>query len=111
MMPQSPKGFAVRMAVALAIAVLGAGAAFAACRDDLLASQKGLKDSTADVAEAAGGPDAGRCPAERKHYAALMRFRDVLNHCDKSKDRAQRVAGLTTKIEGFRKQMPAGCKP
>ena len=111
MMPRSPNRFLARGAVALAIAVLGAGTALAECRDDLLASQRGLKDSTAGVAEAAAGPEEGRCPAERKHYAALMRFRDVLNRCDKSKDRAQRVAGLTTKIEGFKKQMPAGCKP
>jgi hypothetical protein len=97
--------------LAAGLAVMSAGAALASCRDDLVASQKDLQDSAAGIEQVAAGPDPARCPAHRRHYAALVRFRDVLNQCDKSKDRAERVVGLNTKIEGLRKQMPGGCRP
>jgi hypothetical protein len=105
---------AVRRSLAAGLAaapiLLGAAAAAAAeCRDDLVASQDSLRTTRAGVDQAAEGP--GKCPAHRKHYAAMIRFRDVLARCDTSKERAGRVVGLNASIDEFRKAMPAGCRP
>jgi hypothetical protein len=95
--------------LAAAPLLLGTAAAAAECRDDLVASQDSLRTTRAGVDQAAEGP--GKCPAHRSHYAAMIKFRDVLARCDTSKERAGRVAGLNASIDQFRKGMPAGCRP
>jgi len=100
------------LAVGLAAAPIVLSAAAAAeCRDELVASQSSLKTTRAGVDQTAGGPVGDRCPAQRRHYAALIKFRDVLARCDTSKERPGRVAGLDASIDVFRKAMPAGCRP
>ena len=97
-------------AMALA-AVLCSAPALADCKTDLVASQQELKATAAGVEQVAAAPEAGRCPAYRKRYAAMIKFREVLARCDTGKQRAEHVAQLDTSIEGLRTQMPGGCKP
>jgi hypothetical protein len=98
-------------ASAAVIVVLGAGAAVADCKDDLVASQQGLKATRAGIEQVAAGPEAAKCPAHRRHYAAMIKFRDVLGRCDTGSSRAGNLTQLNTSIDDFRKKMPAGCKP
>ena len=106
-----PRGY-VAAGVAASVWLAAAAAAVAAeCRDELIASQSSLQTTSAGIEQAAAAPPAEKCPAQRRHYAAMMKFRDVLSRCDLSKDRAGRVAGLDASIDRFRKAMPPGCRP
>lgn len=97
--------------LAAGLAVLGTGPVAADCKADLVATQNGLKATRAGLEQVATGPDAEKCPAHRKHYAAMVRFRDLLGRCDAGSTRAANLAQLNTSIDDFRKKMPAGCKP
>jgi hypothetical protein len=95
----------------VAAATFAAGPVAAAdCKSDLVASQQGLKASGAGVSEVSVGPDAGKCPAYRKHLAAMVKFREVLSRCDTGAQRAEHVAQLNASIDDFRKKAPTGCK-
>jgi hypothetical protein len=91
--------------------LFAAGPAFADCKSDLVATQKGLQATRVGVEEVAKAPDAGKCPAHRKHYAAMVKFRDLLGRCDSGATKADNLTKLNASIEDFRKKMPAGCNP
>jgi hypothetical protein len=94
------------------VALLQPGAVAAAdCKADLVASQKALKATGAGIEQVSLGPEAGRCDAYRKHYAAMVKFREVLTRCDTGAQSAAHVAQLNASIDDLRKKMPAGCKP
>lgn len=99
------------LALAAALAALASGAAGADCKDDLVATQSGLEATRAGVEQAARGPEAGKCAAHRRHYAAMVQVRNVFGRCDTGSNRAQHLAQLNASIDDFRKKMPAGCKP
>ncbi len=101
---------ATAFGLAAVVAMLG-GPALADCKSDLVATQKGLQTTRAGVDQAATGPDAGKCPAHRKHHAAMVKFRDLLGRCDSGASKQQNLTQLDASIEDFRKKMPAGCKP
>ena len=61
---------------------LAASPAAADCKADLIASQKALKATGAAVEKVAGGTETAKCDAHRKHYAAMLKFREVLGRCD-----------------------------
>jgi hypothetical protein len=99
------------LGIAAVLAGFAAGPAFADCKSDLVATQKGLQATGVGVEEVAKAPDAGKCPAHRKHYAAMVKFRDLLGRCDSGASKADNLTKLNASIEDFRKKMPAGCKP
>ncbi len=90
---------------------LGTPPAAADCRGDLLASQQSLERTRAGVDLADKGADAQRCPAYRRHHAALVQVREVFVRCDTGAQKAERAAQVGTTIESFRARMPRGCKP
>ena len=97
--------------LAAALSVICATPAAADCRGDLLASQQSLERTRAGVDLADKGPDAQRCPAYRRHHAALVQVREVFGRCDTGAQKAARAAQVGTTIESFRARMPRGCKP
>jgi len=84
---------------------------FADCKSELVATQQGLEATRAGVEQAADGPAAARCTAHRRHYAAMVKFRDLLGRCDTGKTKAENLAQLNASIDDFRKKMPPGCQP
>ena len=97
-------------AVVIAALFFSPGAAKADCRGDLVASQQALQTTTAGVAQADQGPEPARCPAYRRHYAALMKVREVFGRCDTGTKKAANAAALDGKINDFRRQAPKSCK-
>ena len=91
-----------------AVVALCASAAWADCKEDLVATQQGLQATKTAVEKAA--TEAEKCPAYRKHYAAMIKIRDVFARCDKGARKAENAAQLNTSIEGFKKEAPKGCK-
>lgn len=81
------------------------------CRADLVATQQSLETTRAGIDTAQKASDAQRCPAYRRHYAAMVKVRDVFARCDTGSLKAEHAAQLNASIEGFRKQMPRGCRP
>jgi hypothetical protein len=100
----------VRLLPLVALVQVAAPAAAADCKADLVASQKALKVTGAGVEEASLSPAAGKCEAYRKHYAAMVKFREVLARCGASGERAAHVAQLNASIEAFKGKLPPGCK-
>jgi hypothetical protein len=98
------------MALVLATALAGPAAA-AECKDELMATQHGLQDTQAAVQRAATGPEAQKCPAFRRHYAAMVKVRAVFARCDTGKQKAAHAAQLDSSIAEFLRQMPPGCSP
>jgi hypothetical protein len=96
--------------LALLTAPLAVSPAAADCKADLVASQKALKATGAVVEKVAGGAEAAKCDAHRKHYAAMLKFREVLGRCDTGANRDAHMAQLTASIEEFKKNLPKGCK-
>jgi len=88
------------------VAALGVSPAAADCKADLVASQKAIEATRA----AWEGAEAGKCDAHRKHYTAMLKFREVLGRCDTSANRDARMAQLTASIGDFKNKAPKGCK-
>jgi len=101
---------ATAAAVAL-VAVLVCRPAVAECKDDLAASQKSLAATRAGVEQVATAPEAQKCPAWRKHYAAMIEVRAVFARCDAGARRAEHAAQLEASIADFKRQVPRNCKP
>ena len=97
-------------AVVIAALFLSPAAAMADCRGDLVASQQALQATMAAVTQADQGPEAARCPAYRRHHAALMKVREVFGRCDTGTKKAANAAALDGKISDFRRQAPKSCK-
>jgi hypothetical protein len=98
-------------AAALAAILAGAVPAAAECSGELTASQKSLERTRAAVAAAAASPDAQKCAAHRRYYAALVKVREVFARCDPGAKKAERAAQLQGAIDEFRAKMPPGCRP
>ena len=85
--------------------------AAADCLSELTASQQGLERTRAGVDAANAGPDAQKCAAHRRHYAAMVKVRDVFARCDTGAKKAERAVQLKASIDDFRAKMPPGCRP
>jgi hypothetical protein len=101
-----------RPALAAALLILaGANSAAADCAGDLTASQQSLERTRAAVAANAAGSDAQKCAAQRRHYAALIKVREVFSRCDTGAKKGSNAAQLTATIDDFKAKMPRGCRP
>lgn len=96
---------------ALALILAGAIPAAADCASELTASQKNLETTRAAVATSSGSPDAQKCAAHRRYYAALVKVREVFSRCDTGAQKGSHAAQLTATIDDFRAKMPRGCRP
>jgi hypothetical protein len=98
-------------AVPLALVFAGTVTAAADCASELTASQQSLERTRAAVAAAAAGPEAQKCAAQRRHYAALVKVREVFSRCDTGAQKGSNAAQVTATIEDFKAKMPRGCRP
>jgi hypothetical protein len=98
-------------AAALAAILAGAVPAAADCPGELTASQQSLERTRAAVAASAAAPDAQKCAALRRYYAALVKVRDVFSRCDPGTKKAERAAQLQVAIDDFKGKMAPGCRP
>jgi hypothetical protein len=98
----------VRVLLAAAIVAV-AGAAQAACREDLVASAQDLERSRSAVEQAAQGTPA-QCAALRQHVATLTKIRAVFGRCDTGANKGKNAAQVGDSITVFTKQMRASCK-
>ena len=102
---------AALMAGVLAAILAGVLPAAADCASDLTASQQNLEQTRAGVAAAAASPDAQKCAAQRRYYAALVKVREVFSRCDTGAKKGDNAAQLKVAIDGFKAKMPRGCRP
>jgi hypothetical protein len=96
---------------AAVLILAGASPAAADCAGELTASQQSLARTRAAVAAAATGSDAQKCAAQRRHYAALVKVREVFSRCDTGAQKGSNAAQLTATIDDFKAKMPRGCRP
>ncbi|HXW24664.1 MAG TPA: hypothetical protein VEK73_07955 [Xanthobacteraceae bacterium] len=106
-----PLRYAPLAAAAFAAVLVGTVPAAADCRSELAASQQSLERTRAGVAAAAASPDAAKCAADRRYYAALIKVREVFSRCDPGTKKAERAAQLQAAIDDFKAKMPPGCRP
>jgi uncharacterized protein (DUF2141 family) len=97
--------------LAAAMVIASASPAAADCAGELTASQQSLARTRAAVAAAATGSEAQKCAAQRRHYAALVKVREVFSRCDTGAQKGSNAAQLTTTIDDFKAKMPRGCRP
>jgi len=95
----------------LAFVVVGTGPAMAECASELTASQQSLEQTRAAVAAVAASPDAQKCAAQRRYYAALVKVREVFSRCDTGTKKGNNAAQLTVAIDDFKAKMARGCRP
>ena len=101
-----------RYALAAPLLMLaGASPAAADCASELTSSQQNLERTRAAVAANAGGSDAQKCAAQRRHYGALVKVREVFARCDTGAQKGSNAAQLTATIDDFKAKMPRGCRP
>jgi hypothetical protein len=96
---------------ALALVFAGVIPAAADCASELTASQQSLERTRAGVAAAAASPEAQKCAAQRRLYAALVKVREVFTRCDTGAQKEKNFAQLTAAIDAFKGKMPPGCRP
>jgi hypothetical protein len=96
---------------ALAAVLAGVVPAAADCKADLTGSQQSLERTRAGVTAAAASPDAQKCAAQRRYYAALVKVREVMSRCDPGSKKAERAAQLQVAVDDFKAKMPPGCRP
>jgi hypothetical protein len=96
---------------ALALVLAGAVPAAADCASELTASQQSLDRTRAGVAATAGSPEAQKCAAQRRYYAALVKVREVFSRCDTGAKKGTNATQLTATIDDFKAKMPPGCRP
>ena len=104
---------AMLRAAALAGVVMFAAAgdaASAACREDLVATSQTLKRTREAMESAAGGTEAAKCAAYRRHVTSLKQVRAVFARCDTGAAKVQNAAKVGNEIATFTKQMRASCK-
>ena len=94
-----------------AMLILAARPAAADCASELTASQQSLEGTRAAVAATAAGSDAQKCAAQRRHYAAMVKVREVFSRCDTSAKKGSNAAQLIATINDFKAKMPRGCRP
>ena len=104
-------GYRRLVLVAAAVLILAASPAAADCAGELTASQQSLERTRAAVAATAAGSDAQKCAAHRRHYAAMVKVREVFSRCDKGAQKGSNAAQLTATIDDFKAKMPRGCRP
>jgi len=100
-----------RHVLAAAMLIFAASPAAADCASELTASQQSLERTRAAMAATAAGSDAQKCAAQRRHYAAMVKVREVFSRCDTSAKKGDNAAQLTATIDGFKAKMPRGCEP
>jgi hypothetical protein len=94
-----------------AAVLAGTVPAAADCAGDLTASQQSLEQTRAGVAAAAASSEAQKCAAQRRHYAALVKVREVFSRCDSGAKKGDNAAQLKATIDDFKAKMPRGCRP
>ena len=104
-------GYSRQVVFAAALLILAASPAAADCAGELAASQQSLERTRATIAASAAASDAQKCAAQRRHYAALVKVREVFSRCDKGGNKAGNAAQLTATIDDFKAKMPRGCRP
>jgi hypothetical protein len=95
---------------ALALILAGTIPAAADCASELTASQQNLERTRAAVATSSAAPDAQKCAAHRRYYAALVKVREVFSRCDSGAQKGSHAAQLTATIDDFKAKMPRGCR-
>ena len=100
-----------RAAAWAVLLVLATVPASADCAGELTASQQSLARTRSAVTAAATSPDAQKCAAHRRYYAALVKVRDVFSRCDPGTKKAERAAQLQAAIDDVKAKMPPGCRP
>ena|SRR5215475_4092856 len=106
----SVRYFRYTLAAALLL-IATASPAAADCASELTASQQSLERTRAAIAATAAGSDAQKCAAQRRHYAAMVKVREVFSRCDTSAKKGSNAAQLTATIDDFKAKMPRGCRP
>jgi hypothetical protein len=104
-------GYRRHVLLAAAMLIVAATPAAADCASELTASQQSLERTRAAVAASATGSDAQKCAAQRRHYAALVKVREVFSRCDTGAQKGSNAAQLTSTIDDFKAKMPRGCRP
>ena len=104
-------GYRRLVLVAAAMLILAPGPAAADCASELTASQQSLERTRAAIAASAAGSDAQKCAAQRRHYAAMVKVREVFTRCDTGAKKGTNAAQLTATIDDFKAKMPRGCRP
>jgi hypothetical protein len=89
---------------------ISAGAASAACREDLVASSEKLKRTREGMESAANGTAAVQCTAYRRHVASLTQVRTVFARCDTSANKMKNDAQVGATIAEVNKQAQQACK-
>ena len=89
---------------------ISAGAASAACREDLVASSEKLKRTREGMESAAKGTAAAQCAAYRQHVASLTQVRAVFARCDTSANKTKNDAQVGATIAEVNKQAQQACK-
>lgn len=108
----APRSTIMRIAAgALALLLGGVIPAAADCASELTASQQNLERTRAAVAGSTASPDAQKCAAQRRYYAALVKVREVFTRCDTGAKKGSNAAQLTATIDDFKAKMPRGCRP
>jgi len=104
---------AMLRAAALAGVVMFAAAgdaASAACREDLVATSQTLKRTREAMESAAGGTEAAKCAAYRRHVTSLKQVRAVFARCDTGADKAKNDAQVGASIAEVNRQSQQACK-
>ena len=101
---------AVRALLLAGMIAASAGAASAACREDLVATSQNLKRTREGMESAANGTAAAKCAAYRQHVASLTQVRAVFARCDTGADKAKNAAQVGATIADVNKQARQACK-
>ena len=97
--------------LAVVFVLAGVIPAAADCASELTASQQNLERTRAGVAAVAASPEAQKCAAQRRYYAALVKVREVFSRCDTGAKKGTNATQLTAAIDDFKAKMPRGCRP
>ena len=89
---------------------ISAGAASAACREDLVASSEKLKRTREGMESATKGTAAAQCAAYRQHVASLTQVRAVFARCDTSANKTKNDAQVGATLADVTKKAQQACK-
>lgn len=100
----------MRKLLFVALCTCWAGAASAACRDDLVKADQDFNKTRSALQGAASAALPVRCTAYRRHVASLTQVRKVFARCDTSTNKAKNAAQTGSALTEFTRQMNETCK-
>jgi len=100
----------LEMIAGVAIAVIGATQALAACRDDLIKADQAFSATRSGLQASASAAPPVKCAAYRRHVASLTQVGRVFARCDGSADKAKNAAQTKSALADFTRQMHDACK-